>query len=544
MYGRMLMFERIPEAPTRLLEKLAEKAPRPANRNSVPSNFMMTGSRNTDLTRLAGYLRGQMGMDQQQMLAVMKDVNQEGSDPLPEDEVESISRSVSKYEAATKVELDDIPLADLLAHEIAKTSCRTPATGWMQYDGKCWVDDDGGSYAKEQIKRQLQRLAGNLAGSGHIDDLKTAKHLLTAAKVKRIFDLVSTDSRIVRQFDEFDLAPGIVNLSNGTLDLVTGELRPHSAADLLTKKTDAPFDPQAACPEFDRFLRSTLTEEEGAFVLRLFGYALLGTPTQHVFAIFHGPGRNGKSTLADIMAHVFGDYARNAEPSTFIKQKGTGARNDLARLKGARMVATSEVSMGEFLDTALVKRITGGDIIAARALYREHFEFKPEFVMFMTTNVLPVIDGGDKALERRLILVPFKNVLTVDQCDHDLPTKLKSEASGILNRIQEGLTDYGENGLNIPRSVKAEIGKYIEHSDLIQNFLDDRCELKPGTEARASELYQAYVGWSSVNGTKPCSQPTFKLEITKRTNIQQTRTNKGNVWPGMSLRPRSPSMLL
>lgn len=537
------MFERIPEAPTRLVEKLTEIAPKTANQNSVPSNFMKAGSRNTDLTRFAGYLRGQMGMDQMQILAVLQDVNRESSAPLPLDEVEAISRSVSRYEAATKIELDDIPLADLLALEISQSSCRTPASGWMRYDGKRWIEDDGGSYAKEQIKKRLQRLAGNLAGSGQIDALRAAKHLLTAAKVKKIFDLVSTDSRIVRQLDEFDLAPGIVNLANGTLDLQTGELSPHSASDLLTKISDVAYQPEATCPEFDRFLSSTLSGEEGSFVLRLFGYALFGNPTEHVFTILHGPGRNGKSTLADIMGHVFGDYARSAEPSTFIKQKGTGVRNDLARLKGARMVATSELSTGEILDTALVKRITGGDIIAARALYREHFEFKPEFVMFMTTNALPVIDGGDRALERRLILLPFKNVLAAGECDRDLPAKLRSEASGILNRILEGLADYRENGLNIPQSVKAEIGKYIEHSDLIQNFLDDRCELRPGTETRAGELYQSYVGWSAVNGTKSCSQPTFKLEVTKRTNIQQTRTNKGNVWPGISLRPWSSSML-
>ena len=139
------MFDRIPEAPTRLVEKLTEIAPKTANQNSVPSNFMKTGSRNTDLTRLAGYLRGQMGMDQMQILAVLQDVNRESSAPLPLEEVEAISRSVSKYEAATKIELDDIPLADFLAREISKTSCRTPATGWMRYDGKRWIEDDGGS---------------------------------------------------------------------------------------------------------------------------------------------------------------------------------------------------------------------------------------------------------------------------------------------------------------------------------------------------------------------------------------------------------------
>ena len=106
------------------------------------------------------------------------------------------------------------------------------------------------------------------------------------------------------------------------------------------------------------------------------------------------------------------------------------------------MVATSELAIGKILDVALVKRMTGGDMITARALYKEHFEFRPQFVMLMTTNALPVIDGGNKALARRLVMVPFNNVISTSQRDPDLPAKIRSETSGILNRLLEGLTSY------------------------------------------------------------------------------------------------------
>ncbi len=204
------------------------------------------------------------------------------------------------------------------------------------------------------------------------------------------------------------------------------------------------------------------------------------------------------------------------------------------------MVATSELTTGEILDAALVKRMTGGDVITARALYKEHFEFRPQFVIFMTTNAMPVIDGGDRALARRLIMVPFTNVISAEQRDPDLPAKIRSEKSGILNLLIEGLTSYRKAGLSAPKGVTDDVARYVASSDLIQAFLDDQCSLGDGEKTAAMLLYNAYQGWCIGNGTKPLSQPIFKQEITKRTGIIQRRTSKGLEWPGVGLRTRQP----
>ena len=526
---------KLEKTPVWVINKLTS-APKSANQNFNPTEFLAEGSRNNKLASIAGFLRRNHELDSEQLHTALSSLNAISASPLSENEVAGIAQSISKYPAQTRVEYDDGPLAKRLAPLVAATSCRTPATGWLHFDGKRWTNDPEGAYAKEQIKTRLENLYQIALSGGDLDQVKQARCLRTATKIKKVFDLVSTDPKIFRDFHDFDQGWSEINLENGILQLSDFTLRPHSAAANFTKLAQVAYDPDAVCPEFDRFLSVTLSKEIRDFVLRLFGYALLGDPKEQIFTIFHGHGSNGKSTLVDVIANVFGDYSTNVEPSSFIKQKNAGVRDDIARLKGARMVATSELAIGEILDAALVKRMTGGDMITARALYKEHFEFRPQFVMFMTTNALPVIDGGDKALARRLVMVPFNNVISASQRDPDLPAKIRSETSGIFNRLLAGLTSYRKTGLNIPKEVANEAAKYVASSDLIQSFLDDQCTIEEGVKVSAQQLYQTYQFWSGCNGTRPMSQPIFKQEIIKHTGIQQQRTNKGLEWPGVSLR--------
>ncbi|WP_339637675.1 phage/plasmid primase, P4 family [uncultured Sulfitobacter sp.] len=489
------MTEPMPEPPVGLIEKLTKQKVSSANSNAPPGQFLSEGSRNNKLASIAGYFRGQHGLNGAQLESALLSLNAIGLSPLSEDEVAGIARSISNYPGKTRVEYDDGPLAKVLAPFVAETSCRTPATGWMRFDGKRFANDPEGAHAKEQIRTRLEQFYQDAVSSGDLEIIKQARALRTATKIRKVFDLVSTDPKIFRDFGDFDQQESEINLANGTLCLLERSLRPHSPTDCITRLADVAFDPDATCPEFDKFLAAVLPEELRNFVLRLFGYALLGTPKEQIFTIFHGHGSNGKSTLVDVVASVLGDYSTNVEPSSFIRQKNAGVRDDLARLRGPRVVATSELAFGEILDAALVKRMTGGDTITARALYREHFEFRPQFVIFMTTNAMPVIDGGDKALARRLVTVPFNNTISAGQRDPNLPTKLRTEKSGILNRLIEGLAAYQRTGLEIPKQVADEVDKYVASSDLIRAFLDDVCRLgEDETPLRATSMMPIKVG--------------------------------------------------
>ena len=320
------------------------------------------------------------------------------------------------------------------------------------------------------------------------------------------------------------------------MDLKSGQLIPHDSAHLLSKIANVDFDPDADCPNFKKALYRALPENYADFLLRFLGYALLGDPKEQVFAILYGPGANGKSTVVNAVSHMLGDYAATVEPSTLIKQKSDRIRTDVARLQGIHLAITSELAMGQVLDAPLVKRFSGGDTITARKLYGEETEYKPRFVLIMTTNALPVIDGADEAIARRMILLPFRNVIPAEERNPDLARMLEQEAPGILNLLIAGLRQYQEKGLAVPAEVKEEAAKFVASSDMLATFLDEHVELVDGEKLGANELQTYYRIWCGKAGLKTLSAPQLKQELAKK-GFQQQRTNKGVVWVGLRLKP-------
>ncbi|MEQ8903461.1 MAG: phage/plasmid primase, P4 family [Roseovarius sp.] len=532
------MMNSIENAPEWLVEKLTSSKGSAANTNSPVAGFMREGSRNNDLTSLAGFYRRKHGYDADQLYRQLMVTNAGSPSPLAEAEVRAIAKSVSGYAANGLANYDDVPLSRELAAHLSPTFRSTEAVGWMAYDGIAWEPDTNGSAVQECAKKFAERIYESAHANSDPDNdaAKRARQILGAGKLAKAISLAASDDCLRTKWASYDAQPSLFNLQNGTLDLSTGLLRDHDPDDLVTKVGNARFDHQASCPFFDKLLEDILPQEHRDFALRLFGYALLGQPKEQVFILCYGPGANGKSTLVNAVTHAMGGYAMNAEPSTFIKQKNPGIRNDLARLKGARMVATSELATGEILDAPLVKRITGGDPITARFLHKELFEFDPEFVMFMITNALPVINGADGAMGRRIALIPFNKVIPEEKRDSSLPEKLQAEASGILNRLLEGLESYRANGLAIPEDLKAEAARYVQSSDMIFGFIEDSCNFTPDGKVGAKELQFHYRMWCGENGLRPLSQPQFRAEMIKKTKIVPTRTKEGMVWSGVSLR--------
>ena len=107
------------------------------------------------------------------------------------------------------------------------------------------------------------------------------------------------------------------------------------------------------------------------------------TREQRLFFLY-GTGANGKSTLLNLCKGILGgDLCRQTPVETIMAHSGkSGATPELACLKGARAVMTTEIDEGSFLSESLVKQMTGGDPIAARPLYGAPFEFVPWFEAF------------------------------------------------------------------------------------------------------------------------------------------------------------------
>jgi putative DNA primase/helicase len=331
----------------------------------------------------------------------------------------------------------------------------------------------------------------------------------------------------------------LFNVSNGTLDLRTFELEPHAPSDLITKLSPVAYDPLATCPKWVGFLEDITggNNELSEYLQRAVGYSMTGKTSEHALFMLYGAGCNGKTTFVEALRNVFGDYAKTADFSTFMQQKSSsGPRNDLAMLCGARLVTATESDDGNHLAESFVKQITGGDTVTARFLYGEHFEFDPQFKLWLSTNHKPTIRGTDDGIWRRIRLIPFTVRIPDDKIDRSLPEKLKAEAAGILAWAVEGLKEYSTRGLDEPNCIKNATAEYRQDEDAIGRFVESRCALVDSAREGARTLYSAFKTWASQNGESVIDEKQFAKAMAER-GLESTRLAAGKFWDGISLMP-------
>jgi putative DNA primase/helicase len=237
----------------------------------------------------------------------------------------------------------------------------------------------------------------------------------------------------------------------------------------------------------------------------------------HVVIIAFGTGRNGKSTLVETLRHVWGEYAVSTAYAAFTENRyrdDAGARPDIVRLRGARLITTSEGTFGSYLDESTIKRLSGGDTIFARGMRENGDEFTVVGKTILQTNHRPLVRGTDLGIKSRLRFLPF-GVSFAGREDKELPEKLKREASGILNWALEGCQQFiAKGGLGTCPDVEATTRDYFSDMDVIQEFLDEW--VLAGQEVPLQELYDAYRYHCKVTGTNPLSGQKFGERLSEK----------------------------
>lgn len=272
--------------------------------------------------------------------------------------------------------------------------------------------------------------------------------------------------------------------------------------------------------------------------MEMFGYALLGHGDVQKMMVMIGRGLNGKSTIMEAVSHAFGRYSRTADPNSLMKNKmSNGMNNDIHALKDARLVPTSELNTGQTLDAALVKRLTGGEEMSARAMYKDFENFRMAAFFAMTTNLPPVFDGSDFGIARRMVFVPFDRTISPNDVDPTLPRKLQDEAPGIMNRLLEGLRRYQTKGYSPSKAVEACTSGVLKDSNQVLSFLEECCDLDSQFTAGARALYGGYEVWSTMSGLRPMTEKSFQAAMERtRAELYRKRSAAGIFWHGVKLK--------
>lgn len=406
----------------------------------------------------------------------------------------------------------DLGNAERLVAEHGADLRFAPGIGWYAWDGKRWKRDEDG-----EVMRRAKRTVRSMYGAAGELEVRSDRERLTKfalqseseGRLRAAVKLAETESAVIISPDQLDADPLLFNTADGTVELTTGELREHRREDLLTKITSVSYEPNAQSDRWDDFLADiTGGESELAdFLQRAVGYSLTGYTSEEVLFFAHGPTATGKSSFTEALRSCLGDYATVADFETFLKRRGdAGIRNDVARLAGARLVVSIEVDDGKALAEGLLKLLTGGDMVVARFLYAESFEFAPKFTLWLAANDRPRVNADDAAMWRRILQLPFTHVIPEADRDERVKIELRSNPdvqAAILAWAVAGCLEWQRIGLAVPAIVRDYTAEYQAENDALRDWLADCCKVEPEVWSTVAALKTSYEAWCDKNGERP-----------------------------------------
>lgn len=423
----------------------------------------------------------------------------------------------------------------------------TDALGWLWWNGKVWERSDHKALglAVELSEAMLETAldahraallalatakADEAAGTGTAREtdqaavkvsetkayLAHAKQTRNATRLHNILDLSRPD--LVVRADKLDADSAALNTPAGIVDLNTGTMRPHAAGAYCTQITAVSPSNQGAAM-WESFL-DTITQHDAAlkdFLQLVAGMALHGKVFHESLLLAYGAGRNGKSTFFNALSAVLGDYSGCVDIDCLTTDRqNRGAA--MATLRGKRLVTAGELEEGKRLSVSTVKKICSTDKFVIEEKYRQPETITPTHTLCLFSNFLPRVGSTDPGTWRRLIVLPFKAVISEQDAAANFGDTLTREAGGaILSWAIEGAVRFAKAGykLTVPDTVRAATQAYQQREDWLEAFINDKLVRKPDGRIRASAIYEIYRNWAVSNGEYVRRITEFNAEMEK-----------------------------
>lgn len=410
---------------------------------------------------------------------------------------------------------------------------------WYVYDGKIWQPDENALAVAELAKILADRLYSFALQITDEDTRNRYIKRVQKLQMRKNRRTMIEDAKSVYPVSHtvFDRNTDLFNCQNGTLNLTTGEFRPHDPADFLTMMSGITYDPDATCPRWEQFISEVMCNDAdlALYLQKALGYALTGdTSLECLFILYGATSRNGKGTTMETFLKIMGDYGKTSNPemlsTKFGNTNASGPSEEIARLAGVRFVNISEPEKKITFNAALVKRMTGNDTLNARFLHENSFDFRPNFKIFINTNYKPSVSDMTLFYSNRLKLIPFKRHFEEHEQDKGLKAFFASpeSQSAIFNWCYQGYKLFKKHGLDDSAAVTEATKEYQDESDRIGQFVDAWLEEGEAYEERTSAVYRLYGQWCDKYGYRKENSTNFNNAIQRFFPIMRKRPNDGS----------------
>ena len=364
--------------------------------------------------------------------------------------------------------------------------------GWLQHTGTHWTSEAADAAVERAITETLEaRIAAAVAAGASqygqlIKDCIPNNRKVTGAKNQ-------LRSAVHAPVDSFDSDPDLLNCKNGVVNLRTGTISPHDVKQRFMYCTAVPYNPNADYSDWVQWLTDATSKDDAEWLQTASGYSATGHTREEILIYIKGPTRSGKGTFDGALRGAMGSpLAKSVSFSTFTTDRGKDDQNfDLAPLKPARLIIASESQQHERFNEAKIKQVTGGDSISCAFKHKTHFEYKPQFKIWLLSNHPVNADPDDDAVWGRIRVVEFPHSHLGCE-DKSLKEKMHSPAGlePVLAWIVAGAKQWyalGSKGLS--ELAKNAAVKQSQRNDLdgVQMWIDECCTTIYSAKAAALE---------------------------------------------------------
>lgn len=343
------------------------------------------------------------------------------------------------------------------------------------------------------------------------------------------------DILVSMDFDVFNRNPYLVNVRNGLLDIRDMSFKEHTPSYLSTVQLNVEYNPQAHCPQFEKFLNEVLDCRLIPLVQEILGYLLTTNTSAQKSFVLLGPARTGKSTLLWVVEYLL----LGKKNVSNIPWQEIGDKFKTAELLGKLANVFSDLPSKSIDDTGIFKVVTGEDYLMAEKKNKNPFKFRPFARLVFSCNELPknYVDRTE-GFYRRLIIVPFNRQIDKNKIDKALKYKFQREKEGILNWALEGLKRLYENNFEFSENeLTDEVKKeYKRENNNVISFVEECCEIDSLFSCSRIELYESYKEFCGEAGLKALSHIKFNKELEGNFNVTRARNRKLRLWNGIRIK--------
>jgi len=420
--------------------------------------------------------------------------------------------------------------------------------GWYAYDGRRWTPchDDSvleavREYARDEYRHALQEEADRIKAGKASDPYEVDgwRKVQSAARLSAVLRLAKGSAEVIREIDQFDTWPDLLNTPAGVVDLTTGKVSSHDPALMLTKITEVSYNPDATSADFAQALEAVPEDIRDWLQVRLGQGATGYEPDDERLLILTGGGKNGKTTLLAALRRALGSYAAHIPNTLLLKGSSdkSAATPEKMTLQGVRFGYLEETPEGRHLDANVVKEVVGTGTIRGRFLFKNFVEFGADHSLFLNTNHVPIVTETDWGTWRRLLRVefPYEYVATPEMVTDPAVHRLGS--SGIKERLQgtealsaalawlvAGARTWYEIGrsletLPIPDRVASATTAWRHKSDVLLGFFAQNCVFEPGAWVPSQDLYVTYRSWVEARGHRALNEQNFSAKLEEHSEV-------------------------